>query len=137
MVLELRRYRAWLVFVLIAAAILLMVLVGVPLAALVVLAASPLAVLAQGEGGEASKPNLFELNAGLSVWIWLVFGILVFLLGRYAWKPILGALEAREKGIQDALDEAAARNAEAADLREEHRQQLADARRQATRAEAP
>ena len=68
---------------------------------------------------------------GLSVWTWLVFGVLVFLLGRFAWKPILGAVEAREKGIQGALDEAAARNAEAAELLEEHRQQLADARRQA------
>jgi F-type H+-transporting ATPase subunit b len=99
--------------------------------ALVIFAASPLAVLAQGEGAEASKPNLFELSSGLAVWIWVVFALLVFLLGRYAWKPILGALEAREKGIQDALDEAAARNAEAADLLEQHRQQLADARRQA------
>lgn len=99
--------------------------------ALVLLATSPLAVLAQGEGAEASKPNLFELNAGLSVWIWVVFGILVFLMGRYAWKPILSALEAREQGIQSALDEAAQRNAEAADMLEQHRQQLADARRQA------
>jgi len=99
--------------------------------ALVFLAASPLAVLAQGEGGEGAETGLFTINAGLIVWIWLVFALLVFLLGRFAWKPFLGALEAREKGIQDALDEAAARNAEAADLLEQHRQQLADARRQA------
>jgi F-type H+-transporting ATPase subunit b len=98
---------------------------------LVLFATSPLAIVAQIEGGEGSKPNLFELNAGLSVWIWLVFALLVFLLGKFAWKPILGALEAREKGIQDALDEAAQRNAEAAGLLEEHKQQLADARRQA------
>ena len=39
--------------------------------------------------------------------------------------------EAREKGIQSALDEAAARNEEAAGLLEQHRQQIADARRQA------
>ena len=54
------------------------------------------------------------------------------LLGKFAWKPILDAVEAREKGIKSALDEAAQRNAEAAKLLDEHRAQIADARRQAS-----
>ena len=34
------------------------------------------------------------------------FGIVVFLLGKFAWKPILGAVKTREQSIADALNEA-------------------------------
>jgi F-type H+-transporting ATPase subunit b len=101
-------------------------------ATLVLLASSPLAVLAQEHGAEgAAEPSLFDINTGLSVWTLVVFAGLLFLLGKFAWGPILAAVEAREKGIQNALDEAAARQAEAEKLLDEHRRQLADARRQA------
>ena len=96
-------------------------------AAVLVLAATPGALAAQG-GGDG---GLYDINTGLSVWTLVVFAILVFILGKYAWGPILGAVEAREKGIQSALDEAAERNEEAAKLLAEHKEQLADARRQA------
>ncbi len=100
--------------------------------ALVILASTPLATLAQEHGAEGSGGGgLFDINVGLSVWTILVFAGLVFLLGKFAWGPILSAVEAREKGIQDALDQAAARQAEAEKLLDEHRRQLADARRQA------
>jgi F-type H+-transporting ATPase subunit b len=100
--------------------------------ALVFLAASPLALWAQEHGAEGpSGGELFNINIGLSTWTLLVFAGLVFLLGKFAWGPILAAVDAREKGIQNALDEAAARQAEAEKLLDEHRRQLADARRQA------
>lgn len=99
--------------------------------ALVFLASVPAAVFAQG-GGEEGGGGLYDINAGLSAWTLLVFAILVFVLGKYAWGPILEAVENREKGIQSALDEAAQRHAEAAKLLEEHKAQLADARRQAS-----
>jgi F-type H+-transporting ATPase subunit b len=92
-------------------------------------AAVPQVLWAQG-GGEG-EGGLYDINTGLSFWTLVVFGILVFVLGRYAWGPILGAVEAREQGIQSALDEAARRNEEAAGLLAEHKAQLADARRQA------
>lgn len=103
-------------------------------AALTALAASPVGLWAQ-EGGHAAEGGgggLFDINVGLSTWTLLVFGGLVFILGKFAWGPILAAVEAREKNIQGALDEAAARNEEARSLLEQHRQQLADARRQAS-----
>jgi len=101
------------------------------LAALLAVAASlPDALWAQG-GSEGGEGGLFDINTGLSTWTLLVFAGLVFLLGKYAWGPILEAVDAREKGIQSALDEAAERNAEAATLLAEHKEQLADARRQA------
>ena len=82
------------------------------------------------QGGEGGG-GLYDINTGLSFWTLVVFGILVFILGKYAWGPILAAVDAREKGIQSALDEAADRNEEASKLLAAHKEQLADARRQA------
>lgn len=99
-------------------------------AALLALSASTPGVLF-AQGGEGGG-GLYDINTGLSVWTLVVFAILVWVLGRYAWAPILGAVDAREQHIQSALDEAAERNEEAAGLLAEHKEQLADARRQAS-----
>ena len=48
---------------------------------------------------------------GLFFWSALIFGLFFFLLRKYAWKPILLALQEREKKIADAL--AAAQKAQA------------------------
>jgi F-type H+-transporting ATPase subunit b len=74
---------------------------------------------------------MFDLNLGLSVWTTLVFLILLGILWKFAWGPILEMVQAREDGIQGTLDQAANEREEAAKLLAEHRQQMADARRQA------
>lgn len=99
---------------------------GVLLALLMV--GLPTSVLAQGEG----TTPLFTVNLGTTVWTAVVFVALLGILWRFAWGPILAAVEAREGAIQSALDESAQRNEEAARLLDEHRAQLADARRQAS-----
>ena len=86
----------------------------------------PLPVMAQEGGG-----GMFDVNLGLSVWTTLVFLTLLGFLWKFAWEPILGAVQAREDGIQGTLDQAANERVEAAKLLAEHRQQMADARRQA------
>ncbi len=73
---------------------------------------------------------MFDLNFGLSVWTTLVFLTLLAILWKFAWGPILEMVQAREDGIQDTLDQAANQRDEAAKLLAEHRQQMADARRQ-------
>lgn len=47
-----------------------------------------------------------EFSIGLFFWQTLLFGLLLFLLWKFAWKPILGAVNDREEGIKDALDAA-------------------------------
>lgn len=93
------------------------------------LLALPHAAWAQG-GAEGTTP-LFTVNLGTTVWTAIVFMALLGILWRFAWGPILKAVDDREKGIQSKLDEAAARNEDAAKLLAEHKAQLADARRQA------
>jgi F-type H+-transporting ATPase subunit b len=97
--------------------------------ALALAATLPGRVSAQG-GAEGGGAALFDINVGLSAWTLIVFAALLVVLGKFAWGPILQAVEAREKGIQSALDEAAQRNEEAARLLADHKEQLADARRQ-------
>ncbi|HTE32426.1 MAG TPA: F0F1 ATP synthase subunit B [Chryseolinea sp.] len=50
--------------------------------------------------------ELLTPGTGLIIWQTFVFLILIFLLAKVAWKPILGSLNEREKSIQDALDTA-------------------------------
>jgi F-type H+-transporting ATPase subunit b len=75
--------------------------------------------------------TLFAVDSGLAVWTVLTFLTLLAVLARYAWKPLMGALDAREKGIQDAIDEARGQREEAEKLLAQHREQLAEGRRQA------
>jgi F-type H+-transporting ATPase subunit b len=96
----------------------------------VLLTLVPTAAWAQGGGAEGGG-GLYDINTGLSAWTLIVFVLLVVILGKFAWGPILKNVESREKSIQSAIDEAARRNAEAAKLLDEHKAQLADARRQA------
>jgi len=44
-----------------------------------------------------------EFSLGLFFWQTLLFGLLLFLLWKFAWKPILSAVNEREDGIKDAL----------------------------------
>jgi F-type H+-transporting ATPase subunit b len=92
--------------------------------------AFPTRVFAQG-GAEGGAGALFSVNVGLTIWTIVVFLGLVAILRKFAWGPILDSAEAREQRIQTALDEATKRQAEAVALLEQHRAQLADARRQA------
>ena len=95
-----------------------------------VVALSLMPTTAWAQGGEGTTP-LFTVNLGTTVWTAIVFLALLGILWKFAWGPILGAVEARENGIQAKLDEAASSNEEAARLLAEHKEQLADARRQA------
>jgi F-type H+-transporting ATPase subunit b len=100
------------------------------LAYLAVLLWTPGALLAQGHGEEGGG-GLFDINVGLIIWTIIIFLSVLTVLWRFAFGPILSAVNAREEGINNALEEARSRQAEAERLLEEHKAQLADARRQA------
>lgn len=91
-----------------------------------ILLLAPTPAFAADEGGG----GLFAVDPGLFVWTLLVFLLVLWVLGKFAWGPILGALDAREQGIRKSIDDAAAMRSEAQLLLEEHRKQVADARRQ-------
>ena len=97
-------------------------------AVLVALLTTPVPLFAAEEGGGG---GLFSINGGLMIWTIGLFLLLMFVLRKYAWGPILAALDAREEGIQGALDKAANEREEAQRLLADHKAALADSRKEA------
>jgi F-type H+-transporting ATPase subunit b len=60
--------------------------------------------------------ELVKPAIGLIFWMVVTFGILLFILKKFAWKPILDTLSAREKTIEDSLNQATQARAEMAQL---------------------
>ena len=90
------------------------------LRSLVLLAVTASPALAQ----EAHKADLLSPSYGLMVWTLLIFIILLFVLTKFAFKPITAAVEAREQALQAAIDAAKRDREEAALLLAEHRANL-------------
>lgn len=59
---------------------------------------------------------------GLIFWTTITFLILIFLLGKFAWKPILGAVKERESSIADALQAADKAREEMSKLQSDHQE---------------
>ena len=77
---------------------------------------------------------LLEINPlvlpdpGLMIWSTLAFAILLFVLGKFAWKPIMKAISEREQGINDSLATAEKVRAEMAQLKSDNEILLVQAR---------
>lgn len=48
--------------------------------------------------------DLVKPGLGLIIWATLTFSLVLFVLGKFAWKPILNMLREREKKITDSLE---------------------------------
>jgi len=80
---------------------------------------------------EAETPNVFAFSQNVSFWTLVIFLLLLAVLAKWAFPPILGYAAAREKRIQDSLDEAKRTHEEAEALLAQQRQELAGAREEA------
>jgi F-type H+-transporting ATPase subunit b len=78
--------------------------------------------------------DLVEVEPGMVFWTLVTFILLVFLLSKFAWKPILHLVEEREKTIRDALDGAKTDRAESERLLGEQKAILANARKEGAEA---
>jgi len=77
--------------------------------------------------------ELLTPGTGLIIWQTFIFLLLVFLLGKLAWKPILGSLKEREKSIQDALDTAENTRLEISKMKADNENLLKEAREERDR----
>ncbi|TJZ61340.1 F0F1 ATP synthase subunit B [Sphingobacterium olei] len=69
-----------------------------------------------------------QFSYGLFFWQLIVLLVIIFLLGKFAWKPIVNALEERESGIADALASAEKAKLEMTRLTNQNEQLLKEAR---------
>lgn len=74
--------------------------------------------------------SLLTPDFGLFFWMTLAFGVLVILLGKYAWKPILKGLSKREARIEEALNKATQAQDEVKQLEKRHQEMLAQAQQE-------
>lgn len=72
--------------------------------------------------------DLITPEFGLFFWQTIVFLILIFLMAKYAWKPILGSIREREASINDALDSAENAKKEMQNLQADNEKLLQEAR---------
>lgn len=70
---------------------------------------------------------MFDINPGLSIWTTVVFVLLVLVLGKFAWKPLLQSLKDREDRIRDSLEQAEKARMEAAELMKQNERNMARA----------
>jgi len=70
---------------------------------------------------------LLQPEPGTIVWTLITFFVLLLVLRRTAWRPLLAALDERERRIREALAEAERARLEAESLRDQHRQRLDEA----------
>lgn len=83
--------------------------------------------VAHQEGAEAESPNPMAIDPDLAIWTFVVFIVLLLVLSKFAWGPIVEALENREKGIADNIAAAEATKEEARRLLADYERKLADA----------
>ena len=82
--------------------------------------------------GGADAPNpLVQLDPGLFIWTILTFLVLFFVLAKFAWKPLLAALEARENTIRSSLEDAEKAKTELERLNAESEEIITKARSEA------
>ena len=111
--------RDWLIVVLIS------LILGFALALPGSLSATALAqehgAAATGEHGGAKQGevNVFGWALDLAIWTIVVFLVLLFVLSRFAWKPMLEGLQRREEHIRSSLEEAQRARDEAQRIRDQ------------------
>ena len=74
---------------------------------------------------------LVTVDPGLYIWTIVTFGVLVLLLRKFAWGPLLAALDRREKMIAGAVDDARKAREELERVKQDSAKVLAEARKDA------
>ncbi|MCH9022101.1 MAG: F0F1 ATP synthase subunit B [Planctomycetes bacterium] len=78
--------------------------------------------------GHSEGSNIFAGQLWLSIFTLMIFGILLAILGKFAWRPLLEGLQKREDHIRHSIEDAEKMRNEANEILESYQQQLTEAR---------
>lgn len=95
------------------------------------LATWPAIAAAAEHVAEGEQPGLFSGDLGNVFWTLLIFVGLLVVLGKYAWRPMLDALNRREQFIRQTLETAEKDRAEAERMMAEYRHMMARSKQEA------
>jgi len=90
-----------------------------------------LAMMLVGLLADEPMPTLLKVDPGLAIWTVITFCLVLYLLSRFAWPTISGALETRESSIQEAMDRAEKALAEARQIQSDNEVARRNAEQQA------
>ncbi len=76
--------------------------------------------------------NLFAGDIGNAVWTIVIFALVIFVLGKFAWGPLLSTLQQREEFIRESLVKAKEDREESEALLAKYSEKLDEARAEAT-----
>jgi len=96
-----------------------------------ILMAAP-AMAAEGGHAEGGANNPFAGDIGNALWTVIIFVLVLVVLGKYAWGPILSNLQARENFIHESLEKAKRDRDEAEARLKQYEERLASARAEAS-----
>ncbi len=99
---------------------------------MMVLTLAPSLAWASGHGEEGKEPTIFEGGLHNVIWTLLIFLTIVVVLGKFAWGPLLGALQNRERFISESLETARKEREESQKLLEKYTEQINKAREEAS-----
>ena len=71
--------------------------------------------------------NLLNVSPGLIIWTFINFGLFFILIGKFGFKPMLAALDAREKKISESIQQAEQASIEAQKTLKDSREKIANA----------
>ncbi len=80
-----------------------------------------------------AQDSLLQVSPGLIIWTVVTFLILLVLLKKFVWGPVIAAVDRREESLKAMFDEAGKARDEAGKLLEKYEQQLAEARDEVNR----
>jgi F-type H+-transporting ATPase subunit b len=100
---------------------------GAVAAALMISATPALA----SEAAPGAPVDLLAPSTGVMAWTLIIFLLLLFVLAKFAFKPLFAAVEAREKALEDAIEGAKRDRAESGQILAQQRAQLEAARNDA------
>lgn len=72
-----------------------------------------------------------EINIPTLIWAAINFTVLVLILAKVLWKPVIEILDGRQKEIEENLSQAEQARAESEQLREDYNRQISQAQREA------
>ncbi len=75
--------------------------------------------------------NLLTPDKGLMIWTVVTFAVLVFVLGKFAWGPIIASLKEREDSIRKAIGDAELAKKASEEMKVRYEKDLAEAQAKA------
>lgn len=100
--------------------------------ALLIAVAACLVALPAMAAAEGGSDNIFAGDLGNMIWTLVIFVLVLVVLGKFAWGPILEQLQKRESFIRDSLEEAKHDREAAEETLKKYEAKLTEARGEAT-----